>query len=94
MLIRLTNILATIYKIINIQLKEGLDIFYIEYLDNILVYFKTKTEHNTYVKQVLEQLQQARIKIYKEKSEFYVIKLEFLRHIVSIDKIAIDLKKA
>jgi hypothetical protein len=38
-------------------------------------------------------LQEAGIKIYKEKSEFYVTKTEFLGHIVSIDKISIDLRK-
>ena len=42
---------------------------------------------------MLEQLEQARMKIYREKSEFNIIKTEFLRYIISIDKIAIDPKK-
>ena len=32
------------------------------------------------------------IKICRENSEFYIIKIEFLRHIISIKSIAIDLK--
>ena len=42
---------------------------------------------------MLEQLYQARIKIYREKSEFNITKIEFFRYIVFIKEIAIDPKK-
>jgi hypothetical protein len=32
------------------QLQKGLDVFYIAYLDDILVFSKKEEEHNTYVK--------------------------------------------
>jgi hypothetical protein len=40
----------------NDVLFEYLDVFYIAYLDNILIYSKDLLEHETYVKLVLERL--------------------------------------
>ena len=40
----------------NDVLFEYLDVFYITYLDDILIYSKNPLEHETYVKLVLEKL--------------------------------------
>jgi hypothetical protein len=35
---------------------EYLDIFYIVYLDNIIIYFDTKEEYKLYIRKVLQKL--------------------------------------
>jgi hypothetical protein len=42
---RLTNVLIMFQALINDILRENLDMFIIIYLDDILIYFKTKQEH-------------------------------------------------
>src|ERR1035438_3245233 len=55
----LTNSPATYQRYINDVLFEYLDVFYIAYLDNILIYFKDLLEHETHIKLVLERLRVA-----------------------------------
>ena len=43
------------------MLFEYLDVFYIAYLDDILIYSKDPLEYELYVKQVLERLRAARL---------------------------------
>jgi len=47
---RLINILATFQKQINSILKEHLNKFIIAYLNNIIIYSKSKIEHKEHVK--------------------------------------------
>ena len=56
---RLTNGPTTYQRYINDVLFEYLDVFYIAYLDNILIYSKDPLEHETHVKLVLERLRAA-----------------------------------
>ena len=51
--IRLMNVSAMFQRLINKTLAKLLDIYYVAYLDNILVYSKTFKEHQLHVKQVL-----------------------------------------
>jgi len=53
----LTNAPASFQNLINDTLREYLDISVIVYLDDILVFSKTRA-HITHVKQVLDKLQQ------------------------------------
>ena len=53
---RLTNALATMQSLVNDVLQEYLNIFYVIYLDDILIYFKTLEEHIKQVKKVLHAL--------------------------------------
>jgi hypothetical protein len=53
---RLTNILATFQSLVNNTLKGYLDIFYITYLDNILIYLETLEKHIKHIIQVLKAL--------------------------------------
>jgi hypothetical protein len=53
MLFRLINTLATFQSLINDTLKGYLDIFYIAYLDDILIYSETLEQHIKYVRKVL-----------------------------------------
>ena len=50
---------------------EYLDIFYITYLDDILIFFKTYKEHVEHVKKVLTVLRSRSLAVKLEKCEFY-----------------------
>jgi hypothetical protein len=52
----------------------------IVYLDNILIFSKKEEEHVEHVSQVLEKLQEAKIKLKLKKCEFHVQETEFLGH--------------
>jgi len=53
----LINALITCIKIINNVLREFLNLFYIIYLDNILIYSKIREEHIYYIAEVLKALE-------------------------------------
>lgn len=55
----LTNAPATFQAFINNVLREYLNQFVVVYLDDILIYFKTKEQHVQHVKKVLQALQDA-----------------------------------
>ena len=50
---KLTNAPATMQALVNDVLREYLDVFYIAYLDDILIYPKTLKEHIEQVRKVL-----------------------------------------
>jgi hypothetical protein len=53
---RLINALATFYSLVNNILKGYLDIFYIIYLDDILIYLETLEQHIKHIMKVLTAL--------------------------------------
>jgi hypothetical protein len=63
----LTNAPAVCQALINNVLRTHLDITVVAYLDNILVYSKTLEEHKVYVRQVLECLAKADLRLKLEK---------------------------
>jgi hypothetical protein len=63
------------------------------YLDDILIYFSDELEHKAYVKQVVEQLQAARLQVDIKKCEFSVKRTKYLGFIISTDGIQVDLDK-
>jgi hypothetical protein len=67
MLFRLTNALATIQRLVNDILYKYLNIFVVAYLDDILIFFKTKNKHIEHVKKVLYKLKQVDLRLKPEK---------------------------
>jgi len=65
----------------------------IAYLDNILIYSKTKEEHVKHIQDVLKRLSQARLLLNPEKCEFHKESVEFLGFVVSTTGIWISLEK-
>ncbi len=51
---RLINVLITFQVYINQILTELVDVFYIVYLNDILIYFSSLKEHQSHVKQILK----------------------------------------
>ena len=54
------------------------------YLNNILVYLKTKKEHVQHVTKVLQTLNKIKLKVKSEKSVFHIQKVSFLDFIIII----------
>ena len=90
---RLINALAIFQKRINSVLGEYLDEFVIVYLNNIIIYLISKEEYGEYIKQVLKRLQEEQIPVAIKKCEFFIRKTNFIRFIIKLGHISIDLKK-
>jgi len=63
------------------------------YLDDIIIYLISKGEYREHVKWVLKRLQEEQILVVIEKCEFFTRKIDFIRFIIKLGKISIDLKK-
>ena len=93
MLFKLINALTTFQTYINNILREYLDVFVVIYLDNILVYSKSKADHKVHVRKVLKALKKVNLQIKSEKSQFYQTEIEFLSYIITNKSIKINLEK-
>ena len=80
---RLINTSATFQTFINNVLQEYLNQFVVVYLDNILIYFKTKKQHVQHVCKILQALQNAGLQVKPEKSLFHFKEVHFLGFIVT-----------
>ncbi len=89
----LTNGPSTFQHYINDILFDFLNEFCQAYLDDILIYSKTKKEHQTHVKQVLERLREAGLQVDIHKCEFDVEETVFLGVIISGEGLRMDPKK-
>ena len=63
------------------------------YLNNIIIYLNSKQEHKEYIKWVLKKLYKKDIPITIKKCEFYTKKTNFVKFIIKLKQISIDLKK-
>ena len=70
-LFRLTNASVTFQTYINNVLREYLNIFVIIYLDDILIYLKNEKDYKKHIRQILNTLKKADLRIILEKSQFY-----------------------
>nr|GEY94238.1 putative reverse transcriptase domain-containing protein [Tanacetum cinerariifolium] len=86
----LTNALAVFMDLINRIFHECLDKFVIVFIDDILVYSKTKEEHEEHLRIVLGTLRQKKLYVKFSKCEFWLGQVAFLGHIVSVDGIIMD----
>jgi len=60
------------------------------YLDDILIFTRTEEEHEQAVWRVLEVLVEHKLFLRPEKCEFYWKEIEYLRLVISENKVAID----
>nr|GFA00738.1 putative reverse transcriptase domain-containing protein [Tanacetum cinerariifolium] len=89
----LTNALA-VFIDSNRIFCECLEKFVIMFIDDILVYSKTKEEHEELLRIVLETLRQEKLYAKFSKCEFWLGQVAFLGHIVSVDGITMEPAKA
>ncbi len=89
----LTNSPATFQAYINKALCGLVDDFCIVYLDDILVFSKTKEEHDIHLQRVCERLRGAELYAKPSKCQFYQTEIEFLGFIIRPDGIKMDPKR-
>ena len=89
----LTNASTTCQELVNNTLQEHLDIFVIAYLNDILVYFKTKEKQIKHVNIILKLLMQRNLLLKSKKCEFHKKEVNFLSFIIGNDTIRMNLTK-
>ena len=89
----LTNGPAFFMDLMNRVFRPFLDKFIIVFIDDILVYSKTREEHANHLRMVLKTLEEHKLYAKLKKCEFWLEKVQFLGHIVTKDGISVDLTK-
>ena len=86
----LTNALAHFMYLMNSVFMPELDKFVVVFIDDILIYSKTKEEH---LRIVLTRLREHRLYAKFSKCEFWIDEVQFLGHVVSAEGVAADPSK-
>ncbi|KAD3642141.1 hypothetical protein E3N88_31365 [Mikania micrantha] len=86
----LTNAPAVFMDLMNRVFHDFLDKFVIVFIDDILVYSKSKKEHEEHLRAVLEILRQKKLYAKFSKCDFWLDKVAFLGHVISAEGIMID----
>ncbi|XP_073219665.1 uncharacterized protein [Cicer arietinum] len=89
----LTNSLAAFMDLMNHVLKPFLDQFVIVFIDDILVYSKSKEEHERPLRLVLQTLRDKQLYAKLSKCQFWMDNVVFLGHVVSKNGISVDPSK-
>ena len=77
----LTNSLAFFVDLMNCVFHDLLNKFVLVFVDDILVFSKTKAEHESHLKSVLEILRSHQLKAKFSKCHFWKDEVRFLGHI-------------
>ena len=67
--------------------------FYVCYLDNVLIYSETLEDHDQHIQQVLTKLHKVRLYVKLEKYKFRTTKTIFLGFVISYNRIEMDSEK-
>ena len=85
-----TNAPAAFISLMNEIFKPYLDLFVIVFIDDILVYSKSKKEHEEHLRMVLEILREKELYAKFSKCEFWLDSVSFLGHVVSKDVVMVN----
>lgn len=86
----LINAPVTFMDLMNIIFIQYLDQFFVIFIDDILMYSKTKEEHADNLGIVLQALRDHQLYVKREKCDFWMRKAKFLEHVISKDVIFVD----
>ncbi|CAA7021303.1 unnamed protein product [Microthlaspi erraticum] len=89
----LTNAPAAFMRLMNEVFHDYLDGFVIVFIDDILVYSKTKEEHKEHLRKVLERLRSQKLYAKFSKCRFWKREIGFLGHRVSEQGVSVDPEK-
>ena len=79
----LTNTSIAFKQFMNNSFSNLLDVCFVIYLDNILIYSNNMSKHHQHVKKVLKHLYKAGLYAKAEKCEFHSESVEYLGYILS-----------
>ncbi|KAJ9555712.1 hypothetical protein OSB04_010326 [Centaurea solstitialis] len=86
----LTNAPTAFMDLMNRVCRPMLDRSVIVFIDDILIYSKTKEEHVTHLREVLEVLRRERLYAKFSKCAFWLQEVQFLGHLVNREGIKVD----
>ncbi|WMV32713.1 hypothetical protein MTR67_026098 [Solanum verrucosum] len=89
----LTNAPTTFMDLMNGVFRPYLDSFVIVFIDDILIYSRSKEEHEHHLRIELGILKEKKLYVKFSKCEFWLSSVAFLGHIVSKEGIMVDPKK-
>jgi hypothetical protein len=84
---------GTFQQYVNDTLREFLDVFVTAYIDDILIYSSSLSEHRKHVRMVLERLRDAGLQCDIKKCKFHASEVTYLGLIISRDGIKMDPEK-
>ncbi|GJU58534.1 putative reverse transcriptase domain-containing protein [Tanacetum coccineum] len=90
MLFGLTNAPAVFMDLMNRVCKPYLDRFVIVFIDDILIYSKSRKEHEGHLKLILKLLKEEELYAKFSKCEFWLSKVQFLSHVIDSEGIHVD----
>ena len=93
MLFSLTNAPAAFMDLMNRVFREYLDSFVIVFIDDILIYSKTKEEYGQHLRLTLDVLRQHQLYAKFSKCKFWLRSVTFLDHVVSDQGLEVDPRK-
>ncbi|CAH1430887.1 unnamed protein product [Lactuca virosa] len=86
----LTNTPAVLMDLMNRVCRPMLDRSVIVFIDDILVYSKTREQHEEHLRELLGVLRRERLYAKFSKCEFWLREVQFLGHLVNQDGILVD----
>ncbi|GJW73337.1 putative reverse transcriptase domain-containing protein [Tanacetum coccineum] len=86
----LTNAPIIFMDLMNRVCRPMLDKSIIVFIDDILVYSKSKEEHELYLREILEILRKERLYAKFSKSEFWLQEVQFLGHVINLEGLKVD----
>ena len=86
----LTNAPEAFMDLMNRVFRPYVDQFVVVFIDDILVYSKDAQEHEQNLRIVLEMLREKKLYAKLSKCDFWLKKVSFLGHIVSVEGIRVD----
>ncbi|TQD77792.1 hypothetical protein C1H46_027665 [Malus baccata] len=89
----LTNAPAAFMRLMNEVFQEYLDRFVIVFIDDILVYSKSESDHIRHLNLVLRKLREHQLYAKFSKCQFWLDQVAFLGHVVSAQGIQVDPQK-
>jgi hypothetical protein len=89
----LTNALAYFMNLMNKVFMEYLDRFIVVFIDDILIYSKSESDHEEHLRLVLQKLRDNQLYAKFSKCQFWIDEVPILGHIISNGGISVDPSK-
>ena len=86
----LTNAPVAFMCLMNNVMHKYLDKFVVIFIEDILIYSKSKEEHKEHLKMVLQELREHQIFAKFSKCDFFKDKIQYLGHVVTKEGISVD----